>query len=83
MFQISHDKQIQKLSLGVQFDQEFMEKTWETSCCKLNRTDCKSRDSVPSKNKSNFTLKECFIYKSQQKILNLLSVLLHSLFCQS
>ena len=33
-----HDEQIPKLSLGVQFDQEIMEKTWETSCRKL--TDC-------------------------------------------
>ena len=40
MFQISHDKQIQKLSLGVQFDQEFMEKTWETYCCRPTETYC-------------------------------------------
>ena len=30
----------QKQSLGVQFDQEFMEKTSETSICKLIRVDC-------------------------------------------
>ena len=35
-----HDVQIPKLSLGVQFDQEIMEKTWETSCCKLTATYC-------------------------------------------
>ena len=40
MFRNAHDQQIPKLSLGVQFDQEFMEKTLETSCCKLNRADC-------------------------------------------
>ena len=35
-----HDVQIPKLSLGVQFDQEIMEKTWEISFCKLNHADC-------------------------------------------
>merc|ERR1711983_133885 len=40
MFRNAHDQQIPKLSLGVQFDQEFMEKTSETSCCKLKRADC-------------------------------------------
>ena len=35
-----HDEQIPKLSLGVQFDQEIMEKTWETSCCKLTDHYC-------------------------------------------
>ena len=36
----AHDEQIPKLSLGVQFDQDFMEKTWKTFCCKLFRADC-------------------------------------------
>ena len=40
MFRNAHDQLIPKLSLGVQFDQEFMEKTSETSCCKLKRADC-------------------------------------------
>ena len=40
VFRNPHDKQIPKLSLGVQFDQEFMGKTWKTSCCNLNRADC-------------------------------------------
>ena len=40
MFRNAHDQQIPKLSLGVQFDQEFMQKTSETSCCKLKRVDC-------------------------------------------
>ena len=35
-----HDEQIPKLSLGVQFDQEIMEKTWETCCCKLTAPYC-------------------------------------------
>ena len=35
-----HDEQIPKLSLGVQFDQEIMEKTWETSCWKLTDWYC-------------------------------------------
>ena len=35
-----HDEQIPKLSLGVQFDQEIMEKTWETSCLKLTDHYC-------------------------------------------
>ena len=35
-----HDEQIPKLSLGVQFDQEIMEKTWETCCCKLTAPGC-------------------------------------------
>ena len=34
------DEQIPKLSLEVQFDQEFTEKTWKTSCCKLTHADC-------------------------------------------
>ena len=36
VFHNPHDEQIPKLSLEVQFDQEFMEKTWKTS----NRKDC-------------------------------------------
>ena len=45
-----HDEQIPKLSLGVQFDQEIMEKTWETSCCKLTDHYCNSSEGF------NFTL---------------------------
>ena len=40
MFWNPHDEQIPKLLVGVQFDQDFMEKTQEMSCCKLNRADC-------------------------------------------
>ena len=35
MFRNPLDEENPKLSLGVQFDQVFMEKTWETSCSKI------------------------------------------------
>ena len=40
MFRNAHDQQIPKLSLGVKFGPEFLEKTRETSCCKLNGGYC-------------------------------------------
>ena len=44
MFQNPHDEQIPKLLLGVEFDQEFLEKPWETICCKLPEVYCITPD---------------------------------------
>ena len=40
------DKQIPKLTLGIKFDQDLIEKKRRTSCCNLAETDCNTTELV-------------------------------------
>ena len=69
VFRNPYEEQIPKLSSGVQFDQTFMEKTWETSCCKLTEMYC-----IPS------SLTSIAIFDNSKDNITLAAVILVVLF---